>query len=1024
MQKQLKQAMLAGLAFTVAIPTFATTASATDYINEGDGSLLIPSSNDSEGVFTGTNKDRREWYTKKGYNRVYKTYKNHFYFYSPVRPRDVKKGLADYSGIYENYYTRKSLSESNWDTRNMLVSRDKQSPLYNQNFKTKAKSLSTTTAGKGGGYTSSINKDNTGQFAGRYGEWRYLGYSNDGATTSNPFFPEDYITNYNPNSSPYFVKPWNGTGMPKTFVPGSTYDTAAKGTQKRNQKVRVINLLRAQSPTMATKSTSHWMDRLSLTSPPMMDTASFRGAWKRFGSIRYVDYALVNLKERRNLMVTRMEIIEKDSGDVVAVYTNNTPGKAEGVVSYRGDKVVYTQTKYDVKITVKNMNQKATRLAKSEVDAGFKKNYNSGTTYPSNFKGTNGNEFSQKLTGGKIPANSTQNFYMRDVVVPDDQSDKMVMFNSIIGAKHRNPAQDNLNSSDDTGVIPINVRSKPGNMEIDKIELLNDSGVVVKQPIPGEKYRVRYTYKYEGGDIRQAQYTSKKDKNGNTQYTFSHYSYPTVKLSVKSNIERKLPLGGSDYSQETVVINSKVRNGQEFKFDTKEAVVYENPFVKATGDFDISDAYSKYNSGTDRGTKTWERPYDYGIENLQVVPRTERAVQSGKMKVAVSFTATQDSPAEATKVKFQEDVDMVVNVNGTKKNITEHLTEGKNRNIVVEMDVDANPGDILTAKVDVNSSRDAWEFSSTGDVFANNSKTTIGNTKLIGKDGDNYGNTNTSGYVANKMLFPEDDDWGINPSNEWTQEYDVQAFSGKRITYKSKSGTPYSFTKYSSLPPEQTVEVKQNESYEIEQILFRSKYTKDNKIGKDGWVNMLEAEDLPRIKAGYGYELKVKVRYKTNALSTQPTKVNIPTFANRADRTGKGTSVRPYNVAPNIPQDIFIKAPGMSKALSVSGTRGTSPSVDVKRTGSNGDQVFEYTLKSKDNFGIKESGKLYVGKDVKDGQYEIQVWTPVINGIPTKNMSVEKGLTVYEPSLLADLQRVQFEVKGSATDDLVDTIIQ
>lgn len=1025
MHKQLKRAMLASIAFSVAVPTFSTTASAKDYINAGDSSISPNPMNDAEAQFNNRNRDLQEWYTKKGFNRVYKTYRNHFYFYSPVRPRDVKKGVADHSAIFENYQTRNALNERAWDTRNMLVTRDKSSSLYNQNFKTKAKSVTSTKTGKGGGFVPSINKDNTGTFAGRYGEWRYLGYSSDGATTNNALFPEDYTSNYNPLSYDYFTKPWNRTGIPKMFVPGSSFDTAKAGSPDYKKKDRVVWLLRKQSPTMETQKQSFWMDRLSLTAPAFHDTASFRGVWQPRGTIRYVDYVLINTLEQRNMMVTRMEIIEKETGDVVAVYTNNTAGKAGGSVSYRGDKVMYTQTKYDVKVTVKNMNNVATKLSQSQVDAGYKRDYDPSVTYPSDFKGGKyGNEYNQNIKGAKIPANGSANFFLRDIVIPDNQADKMIMMNSIIGADHRKVAQDNLNTDDDTAMIPISVKSKPGDMEMDKIELISENGKVVAQPIPGEKYKVRYTYRYEGGDIRQARYNRLRDSEGNYYYAFAGYNYPKVRLSVKSNIERKLPLGGTDFSQETIIIDSKVRNGQEFKFETKEAVLYENPFVKATGDFDISDAYQKYNSGNDRATKTWQRPYDYGVENLQVIPRTERTTESGKMKVAVSFTATQDAPIEATRARFQEDLDITVNVNGKRKNITEHMVEGKNKNIVVMMEVDANPGDILDATVNVNSSGDAWEFSNSGNVMANNKAQTKAITSLFSLTGGNYDNKNTSGYISEYMLFPDEDEWVTNTSNEWVQEYEVSEFSGERISYTSKSGQPYSFTKYRSNPTTRTVEVSQNESYEIEEILFRSKFTKDNKMGEDGWVNMISASDLPRIKAGYGYELKVKVRYKTNALRTQPAKVNIPNFANRSKRTGEGTSVRPYNIAPNIPEEIFVKVPGMDTPISVTGARGTQPKMDAKRSGGVGNTVFEYTLKATQDMGITEPGKLYVGEDVKDGKYEIQVWTPQINGIPTKNLSDQNGLSVYEPSLLGDYQRVEFEVKGSATDDLVDSIIQ
>ncbi|AJD93479.1 hypothetical protein JMA_41620 (plasmid) [Jeotgalibacillus malaysiensis] len=1053
MNKNIKRASLSAVAFTMILSGYTTPVLAKNYINSGDNSFDKNPFDTTSMSFSTRNKDRREWYNKFGSPLVYKTYKNGVYFYSPVRPRDVKTGLSNYSGLYENYYTKKAGNVGAWTTSGLLASRS------NHNFKTKAKSIASVKKGTAGGFVPSVNMDTTGEFPGKYGEWRYLGYSSDAASTGNALFPEDYGYGYHPHKHPYVTKPWQNSKLPN-FVPGTTFDTARPITQSQidkasarekdsliaekkrfDTKYNLVKKLLAQNPTMTkyngkSYSIGYWMDRLSLTAPALHDTGVFRGIWNvgttRNPVYRYMEYAVINEVEQRNLMITRMEVIEKSSGDIVGVYTNNSPGKKTGSVSYRGEKVLYTQTKYDLKVTVKNLNNVATKVPQSVVESGYKKNYNPTTAYPSNFRGTNGNEYLKAVKGGKIAAKGSMNFYLRDIIIPDDQADRSIMLTGLIGAEHRKQ-QDNLNTDDDAAILPIAVKAKPGDMQMEKIELIDESGKVVPQPIPGEKYRVRYTYQYNGGDIREARYYTATDKDGNKYPVFDYWYYPMVDLSVKSNIERKLPRGSSDFSQETIRIRSQVSNGDKFQFTTKEAVLYENPYVKATGDFEISDSYQRYNSGTDIHTKLWERPYDYGVENLQVVPRTERTATGGKMKVAVSFTLTQDAPSEAIKKNFQEDIDFSVTLDGKTKTFTEHLVEGKNKNVVVEMEADVKPHDWMAATVNINDTGDAWEFSKTENVKANNSASTLQNLSLISlPKGDNYGNNNTSGYVSGYMLTPGDDEWVSNTENTWTQEYRVTDFKGVRVPYQSKSGNDYVFTKYTQKPVATTEKVEQEESYKIQRVLFRSKYTKDNReqVGADanGWVDMLTASKLPRIKAGYGYELKVEVAYKTNAFSTQPGKVDIPNFANRLSRTGTGTSVRPYHVEPNIPQDIFVKVPGMDKAMSVTGANGTVPKLVLDTRASKldnvEDQLFVYTMQVSNDMGVEEPGKVYVGENVKDGEYQINVWTPQINGIPTKNLIDVNGLSVYEPSLLGDNHELRFEVKGSATDDLVDTIIQ
>lgn len=1030
--KALTKLMLVGTAFAVSIPAGAGNVSAKDYLNEGDNSIRFDVNKDTEGVFTSRNPERAKWYADKGQNRVYKTYRNYFYFYSPVRPRDVKKGVADYSGLYENWYTRDSGDVELWDTSRLLVTTNKSSSLYNQNFKTQAVPLNRVKGTvTGDTYVDSIHVDKYGQFAGRNGEWRYLGYGADGTTVGNPTFPEDYNRGYNALSHPYIVKPWNRNDWSKTFVPGSQYDRAQKNGSVSEQadyktKLRAINLLRKQNPTFAKESATWWMDRLSLMSAPVNDTAAFRGAWSPEGAERYVEWTLINDENQKNMMVEEMTVTRADNGKVVAKFNRNKAAVEEGIQSYYGDKKLYTGTAYNVQVKVKNLANVATTLNESEIEIGFKKKYNPNIDYPSDFKGgANGNEFNKAVKGKKIAKNASATFTLKNVVIPDDAKDTTLRFSTAIGDAHR-IAQDNLDTIDDIGVLPIQVVGQPGDMKFSSIELLNASGSVVKNPVPGEKYKVRYNYKYTGTDIRQATYTKKSDKNGNTWTEFAGYKYPNVKINVKSVIDRTLPGKGASLSgdklSETIQLNKPVRNGDTLSFTTAKAEVFEVPRIKASASLEmVGTAYDLYNlnGANDSGTKEWNESYDYSVENLQVIPRTERSAVDGKMNVGVSFTAVQTLPNTAKTAGFEQTVDMAIEVDGKVHHITEHMKAGKNKNIVFETTVDAKAGKAIHASVFVNDSAQAWET----DLLtqANNQAKTAFDPELVTAFGNPM--KNTAGFVTNKMLFPTDPEWKTRTSNAWTQDYTIHDVKGDKVTYTTKAGVAKEFYKYRN-EAVTTKSVTQNESYKIEEVLFKSKYTKDNELGKnkDGWVDMRTAQDLPRIKAGYGYELKVTVKYDTNALTSQPAKKDIPAFSNSKTRDGKATVVRPYNVKPNIPNDLFVKTPD-NKILSVSGSRSTVPGL-VPDANNGKDGRYTFTLKSINTLGVKEEGKIYVGENVKDGEYGIQIWTPVINGIPTKNLKTVSGLTEYTPSQLADFQTVKFEVKGSATDDLVDTIIQ
>ncbi|HHT7109979.1 TPA: hypothetical protein ACTZ3L_000059 [Bacillus cereus] len=83
-----------------------------------------------------------------------------------------------------------------------------------------------------------------------------------------------------------------------------------------------------------------------------------------------------------------------------------------------------------------------------------------------------------------------------------------------------------------------------------------------------------------------------------------------------------------------------------------------------------------------------------------------------------------------------------------------------------------------------------------------------------------------------------------------------------------------------------------------------------------------------------------------------------------------------------------------------------------------------YTITFKDTIGIKKIPKIYVDPNTKDGTYKIQVFTPSINGLPTKSNMVGNELTSVGNMLCDNLTDLKLEVTGSATDDLKGHIVQ
>jgi hypothetical protein len=232
---------------------------------------------------------------------------------------------------------------------------------------------------------------------------------------------------------------------------------------------------------------------------------------------------------------------------------------------------------------------------------------------------------------------------------------------------------------------------------------------------------------------------------------------------------------------------------------------------------------------------------------------------------------------------------------------------------------------------------------------------------------------------------------------------------GYTVDRKSRTGTSKSFSRFNS-PSVSYTSKSYYETLNITNIMFRSKETTDYKCGTsgDGWIDLLNSSTLSStckavVKAGYGFELKVKTQYTTNALSNQP-----------SEATRK--QVTALNGSPNFGlEDIFIELPGKvnnSKTiLSATGYSGTQKVLDVVANKSNVENAtWTYSLSQYNSiYSGKTAGKIYVPENMKDGSYTISIFTPPMTGVthPSKGSSV-----------LCARKTINVQVLGSNVDDL------
>ncbi|MDN7081735.1 hypothetical protein FML83_29690 [Bacillus thuringiensis] len=936
-----------------------------------------------------TDKDgyRKDWYERNGANLLFRTNYNGIVYYSPVAPKQLEylTPIRSYYHVLENY-----------NDRNIGGGYAERYDRSYPNFKTKSTVLNQTNRES---LRAPHYYNEYDAYRGVSGEWRHLGYTNFGTAVENPYFPADIFTDQTPATYQWDLRPYD---LGSKWLPEGRSPWDKENMEDLySKKIQAIKRLLDQEPAMKHKNPNprYWADRLSLISDPDAEMAVFKGTR---GGGRYYRTLTVKSDKVKNLRISKYTVLD-DSGTVIGAYTRRNGVDTGNSQSF---KKLMKGEKYKIIVEVQNDSQEQTTLNPTKLDIGYSL---SSTTWS---KGNN--DWNTTLSEEKILApNESITFTYDDIVVPMNAK-KFIGFTGIIHKDHF-LAGENTNPNDDDANLVLPVEGT-GNMSAENITLIDRNGNEVAKPIPGEDYKIKYKFKYKGVDIKEAVYRNEgfceaHNDSGiciswGRRKVFDYYRYPEVNIDAYYTINRKLPKGESDAINGHLTLKTQLRNGTTFEFITPEYTTYEIPIIDTSIRTNLENNYDYANmdKGDDTSRKKWHSFYNYKVENIEILPKTERPVEAGYQTFAVKFDVVNEVPDEVT--DFEKDVQIGINLNGEKQVFTEHIGIGKNKNIVKEMKVWIDPKvtSKVNAQVYVNIDKNAWE-------------------EDLSTQADNKGDTETpikdSGKTTGAKIeeppnpFKKACTLGKNTKNTWNQYYELHEWTGNLKTY-SANGKSYEFYKYNA-KNSQGKTVTQQEEYKISKVLFKSKLTKDLNLGKekDGWVDLAKGE-AGKIKAGYGYELKVDVDYNTNAFETEPQPWTV---------NGTGQWVRPKHVAPNIPNELYIKTPD-GKILSVSGVHGTNKGLDVKREGDRNKVSMTYTIKPKDTLGVKDAPKIYVDPNTKDGTYKLQVFTPEINGIPTKARMEGSKLTSVGDMLCDNLADLKIEVLGSATDDLKTHIVQ
>lgn len=802
---------------------------------------------------------------------------------------------------------------------------------------------------------ANYNKGGSMTYDGQSGEWRYYGYNSYGrAVVGNPTFPDDYPVKTYPNEYPW-KENW-GVNQEDPFD-YSAYNSAKLSAIQSSKSIYGL-----------TGSDSLWMSRLSLQTDPYLDTPVFLGKHSN-GKFYRQTHAQTSTTLTRDLSVTKFEVLYNN--EVIGVFTRDSSGN----VKYDVKQNLASENTYTYRITVKNSNEADMDSSQLKIQFGNAIGANANLSDSNNWFANNLNKYN--LSSAKLKKNESVTISRGPFKIRNLTTSTAYRATGVIDKSHfTRKVPDSNDKSNDWSALFFNIDN--GNISAVNTQLIDEQGNVVNHaPIPGVRYKIRYNYKYTG-----------PDRNSN------------FKLKITNTVVRTLNNGTTDTFKETVYKTLySPSNGTTFYVETPY-MMFETAKAQASSKLTQNPLIDS-NANDNSTSANYSDYYDITVQNVRIYPKTEMPTTfPATIKVGIKYDVVVTAPSYVP--YFELDVVSQINSNVS---FVDHVKKGTTKDITREIEITVNGTGSLPATVHVNkpsnTNQRIWESD-----YSNNQGSTTGTVNSDGSNGNLVikapENPNNGGCTLS----------GVNNNVDFSKTHDMDIYYGYYKGTSLYNGKSYSlssggFYKYSNSGV-YSYKGDYNESYKIEQILFKSKLTTDLGLGNDGWVDLKSS--VGQIKAGYGYDLKVIVNYKTNAITTQPNIVQTPSnpLANHGKNPSSVSSVSQgkfatnLNVMANIPKDIYVKTAD-GKVLSASGIYGTTKAFTSRELSNDDTGVkVEYTLIN--------DGKIYIDESTQDGKYNLSVFTPNVSGISGKN--------------LCDKNSVQIEVKGSMLDDNNDQIVQ
>lgn len=922
-----------------------------------------------------------------------------------------------YIGGQHNFrrYFAKPMYEASWTVANLTLASDKGNHVD--------------------GYQKNMDSHSDSKYVNRWGEYRWLGYYSTGEEFWNPYFPVDGMAAPGRNglqSYPFRAYPWaqddnynsEFTSKMDRFVfqyaLRTNYDTLAPGGAHSHLRKYLDPSVSLEEAREAYEEKYDAMLTLYEHSYDLQVNMrnDYNGGLSGHAAVEALTMKYGSLKS--DPMGIDDVTVAEFQRDSISHYDNGKPyryslilqspyNEYENPHDYHDTQIVEQKIYRDGNLlqtfkrntsngqtTVTNSPYSEKEYGKGvapEVEPGERLEVKTNVYIVDAYRDANQNslDYSTSLnpTWQRVTLNDTQirankdNVFGAKLNVPDVDDDMTFDINAQLDKQLYQDSFDMLfDSTGNTAKNTLKIIVDRGNFGAESTELIDEQGNVVRDPVPGNRYKIRFNYRYLSDNNRDAR-----------RNTTLQVNYQLGRQMVGS------PIHGRDESR-ALTAHARDSNGNIMKtFKPKHNTVYSfdsdyHYFETAQFDAmsDIVVGLERYDLDTsdNKLTKDWSSFYDIAVENVRVVPNDTVNTQDQVAEMLVQFDIDYMTPAHIK--DLGQNVEFLVDLDGETVLVNEHIRKGKNRNISIpiEIPLEGNVDRVLEARVLANPDRKVYEE----DVYSANRPNNIG----VG-----------TGQVKNDIVQPHYDS---NRQETWTQYVHENNWSGSQLNYRTFSNNlQRTFLRFTSKDnPRSTSRFNLFENYQIDSVRFRSRLTRQRELGNDGWVDLMQEDGY--IKAGYGYELEIDVSYNTNAMDQ--------IFENSMSANGTtGRWSRPQLSEPLLQDNVYIEMQD-GHIRSVQGDGGTEQALRVKdKSENNGKTTWTFEIDGGTILGAPTVGRFYIGEDVADGRYPLTVFTPKIRGVNGKQINSTNAL---EYLLYDSANDLGINVEGAASDDITDHI--